>query len=123
MTHARANPRFPYTEYIQVREPCGVRGYSARDLSLGGVRVHGELNLLRGADVKIYLPLRRVERAGSRFCLLDGKVAWSRTREAGIQFCDVDVLTALQIASFLATLHGDETVAELAAGTQLLRAL
>jgi len=54
--------------------------------------------------LRIYLPLRRRRRHGSRLCAVDGRIAWQRGPAVGIRFTDIDDDTWTQLASFLSTL-------------------
>jgi hypothetical protein len=110
----RAFPRYSYGQELQVKSDAGVWSVTGIDLALGGVRVSADKELPQGANLRLYLPLRRADRKGSKFCAVSGNVAWQHGPAAGIRFHDVDEETANQLAAFLITLpHAPTTWADI----------
>jgi hypothetical protein len=100
----RAFPRYCYGEELQVKSDEGIYSLTGIDLALGGCRVSGEFDLAEGTGVRIYLPLKRKDKKGSRFCAVSGSVAWQHGPAAGIRFEDLDDDTWGQLAAYLSTL-------------------
>jgi hypothetical protein len=100
----RAHPRYQYGQEVQLKSLAGVASVTGIDLALGGLRISAPDPLPQGMDLRVYLPLRRPHRRGSRLCVLNGRVAWQRGPAAGIRFTEIDDNTWTQLAAFLSTL-------------------